>query len=108
MGIVDGSNVIEARGSVGVVITPIHEFMHRYTRTELRSLAGDVEKAKSLIGKPFDIAGLWGLFFMFPELHCKDAWFCSEIVALAADCFDDDKAFNVTPADVYRNSSAVW
>ena len=107
VGIIYGDNVIEARGGVGVVLTPIYEFMHRYTATEERELPGDINKALALIGRPFDTMGLWSIFFRIPWLQDAYAYFCSELVAVAADFADDCDAHAVTQEDVYQHSMFI-
>jgi hypothetical protein len=102
VGIIDGDNVIEARGGFGVVLTQMCEFMHRYDYTEIHSLPGDVQKAKKLIGKRFDDKGVWGHMFCVPFIHDLDAWFCSEIVAYAADDIPDNAAHLFNPDSIYK------
>lgn len=100
VGIIQGDHVLEARGPVGVQLTPLFQFESRYSVTERRCLPGNEEKAKSKLGARFDVWGLWGIFFR-KQLHHKDKWFCSELVAYASLYFRDDIAHHVTPEHLY-------
>lgn len=96
VGIIVGGHVLEARGPIGVQLTPLSQFESRYTVTERRCLPGSEEKAKSKLGAKFDMWGLWGIFFK-KHLHHKDKWFCSELVAYASNAVNDEHAHHITP-----------
>lgn len=100
VGILDGGYVIEAKGPIGVVKTPLFDFLERYDETEFRKIDGDIRRARKLIGKPFDKSGI--LAFILPwKKQNPEEWFCSEVLALASHAIADEFAHNVAPKHVY-------
>lgn len=97
----DDCHVIEARGGYGVQRNNVLDFLGRYELVEYRFLPGDIEKARKLIGKPFDNKGVKGILFRNFE-HCPDSWFCSELVAHAANFVPDFFAHKHTPESLYN------
>jgi hypothetical protein len=106
VGIIDGEHVIEAIGCKGVARTKLKAFELRYDDTCIRHIAGDIEKAKALIGKDFDQRGLWG-GLLHMRVQDPDKWFCSELVAHASDAFDSEFAHKVSPENLYWVSSEL-
>lgn len=108
IGILDNDNqhVIEAKGPVGVVITPLDEFLQRYDVTERRYLPGDANKAKRHLGAPFDHEGIRGIW-MRKFTHSPNAWFCSELVAHASAIVPDQYAHYQTPESLYRLTTKI-
>lgn len=95
--------VIEAMGGNGVHSIPLEEFQLRYRQITFRFVAGSIEKAESLVGQPFDLHGLRGIFFR-TFTHAPDAWFCSELVAYAMSHVPDEFANFYTPGAIFRLS----
>jgi len=100
VGIIDGEYVIEAIGGRGVAKTELEAFKLRYDENCIRHIAGDVEKARALIGKDFDQRGLWG-GLLHMRVQDPNKWFCSELVAYAADAFYDEFAHKVSPENIF-------
>lgn len=99
----DEENVIEAKGGYGVLKTPLVDFTQRYHTIEYRQIDGDIERARRLIGKPFDNEGIKGVFFRSFK-HCPDSWFCSELVAYCAPFIPDEYCQYQTPETLFRLS----
>lgn len=105
--IVDGDNAIESRALKGVVVTPLDEFKKRgNTRFFEVKLPDDKEAiawAYGQVGKNYDWFSL--LRFMFQRnWHKDEKWYCSELVAVAAEkggrqLFNKD-ARGVLPRDI--------
>ena len=102
VGIIIGDFVLEAQGGVGVVLTPIENFLARYDEVEIRYLKGSVNKVLPLIGKPFDSLGAIGLFMNIPILKSNGAFICSELVAIASHEIEDINAAKATPRSIYK------
>jgi hypothetical protein len=106
VGIIDGEHVIEAIGGKGVAKTELKAFELRYDDTCIRHIAGDIDKARALIGKDFDQRGLWGGLCHL-GIQDPDKWFCSELVAHASDAFDSEFAHKVSPENLFWVSSEL-
>jgi uncharacterized protein YycO len=81
--------VIEAAAFHGVRELPYADFMDGVSRYQLKKInLPDDEKAiawaRSQVGKPYDWPGVIGLGLRREEWESSDAWFCSELVEMAA------------------------
>ncbi|WP_229681103.1 hypothetical protein [Alteromonas lipolytica] len=99
----DEAHVIEAKGGAGVLVSDIADFSARYHSIEYRQIDGDLNRARSLIGKPFDNKGIKGVFFRSFN-HCPESWFCSELVAYCTTFIPDEYSQYQTPETLYRLS----
>ena len=99
----DEAHVIEAKGGYGVLRTGLSDFSSRYVSIEYREIEGDINRAKTLIGKPFDNEGIKGVLFRSFR-HCPDSWFCSELVAFSTSFIPDEFCQYQTPETLYRLS----
>jgi hypothetical protein len=102
--IVDGDYILEALGSVGVVKTPIKDFELRYSHTCIRYIKGDIEKARKLVGKEFDMIGMCG-GLLHMNVHDLNKYFCSEYVAYASYVFGDEYTYKVSPENLFWTST---
>ncbi|MGJ8680504.1 hypothetical protein [Paraglaciecola sp.] len=105
--VVDGDNVIEARPEAGVVKTPLKVFKRLYPTYEYREMPGDVNKSRALVGKPYDYKGLLGMGFKVYSIQDPKAYFCCEVVGIAADNVDDSMSHTLLPDDFIELSTAV-
>ena len=106
VGIVDGNSVIEAAGGYGVRKVPLGMLQAKYSENEIRTLPGNIDKARKMIGKKYDTRGILGWAFrqMWED---PDSWFCSELVAYASELYADHVAHRITPEDLYRLSNPL-
>lgn len=108
--LVDGNQVIEAAAPGGVRVSPLKEAIGRasdYVIVELpaRNAAAIIAAARSQVGKPYDWTAVAGLG-LHREWQEDDAWFCSELIAWAADkageaWFREDSLRRVTPQHLW-------
>jgi hypothetical protein len=116
IGIIDGDYVIEAKGMStlhffliffriikndikygGVVKTPITEFKSKYTKTIVREIAGDINKARAMVdNKLFDVDGLVGAWLRI-DIQNSSSYFCCELVSECVDGFDLSYAHKSQP-----------
>jgi hypothetical protein len=101
-----GECVIEAKGGVGVISTPIKEFTQRYSHIERRYLPGDINKVKVLMGQDFNDFGIWCLLLNLNMSNIEKA-FCSELVAIASHAIRDEDAHKIPPEFLYILSSKI-
>lgn len=120
--IVDGDVVIEAKGIAvwpmllvllniipnsielgGVVRTPISDFLDRYDSVHYVWIDGDMDRARSLVGTPFDPWGMLGILIK-RNIHCVRSLFCAEYVALVATHFRDEFAHHQTAQTILAAS----
>lgn len=107
-GILDGDMVIEATATHGVVVTPLHEFIKRYNRYSIADmLVADegqaLRRAYAQVGKCYDFSAIFGILFR-SGWNNDDAWFCSELVAHAADTYRADRVSRITPETIWSNT----
>lgn len=100
VGIIDGDYVLEAIGGKGVAKTSLRAFNLRYSHTCIRYIEGDIEKARALIGKEFDMLGMCG-GLLHMDVHDLDKYFCSEYVAYASYAFGDEYTYKVSPENLF-------
>lgn len=85
----DGNEVIESLASRGgVVITPLSEVIERSSATQIVSIECPnpdkaIEWARSMVGKPYDWAGLLAIPFRERKWQSENRWYCSEHVEMA-------------------------
>jgi len=104
--------VIEAEGK-GLRTAPLADFMHRAHRVILmrpmwatsseRQVAA-VEKARTLVGKPYDFTGLVGL-------NHPDRYYCSElaVVVYAPHASRKDRLpLVIPPGDMHHWATVLW
>lgn len=102
----DGLYVIESRGGVGVVKTPIKDFKARYTQYEEATLPIDVSPAQywsflyDQVGKPYDNLAVAAIALR-RDWQRTDAWFCSELIAAASGKWRR-KLSRITQEEVWR------
>lgn len=106
-----GGTVIEARWP-RVRITTLDAFKSDHSAWEYGALpVGNVDDAWDYaydqIGKPYDVGGLLALPFQQRAWQSDERWFCSELVAAAANyagarLFRDSERSRVTPGDLWR------
>lgn len=99
----DGNHVIEARGNHGVERNTMSHFLTRYRVVDFRYMPGDMDKARSYIGRPYDEKGIIGILFRTYD-HCELGIHCSELTALASSTIPDEFAHTLTPDLIYRLS----
>jgi hypothetical protein len=104
VGIIDGDYVLESIGCNGVTKTKLKDFKLRYTNICIRYIKGDIEKARNLVGKEFDMLGMCG-GMLHLNVHSLDKYFCSEYVAYASYVFDDDYTYKVSPENLFWAST---
>lgn len=107
--VLDGDMVIEAAGGVGVTVTPLNDFLARYTDTEIASIPCDsLERAygrlHAQVGKPYDLWALFGILFRVGRWSNPDKWFCSELIAHASGLWRSNRNNRVSPEDIYKAS----
>lgn len=107
-GILDGDKVIEATALHGVVVTPLHEFIARYNRYSIADmLVSDdseaINRALSQVGKRYDFSAIFGILLR-SGWNSDSAWFCSELVAHAADTYRADRISRITPEMIWSNT----
>lgn len=88
--------ILEAQGGVGVVLTRPQDYAQRYSYTLAAYIPGDINKAYSKLGAPFDEWGVWAINFKV-GWQVPEKWFCSELIAYASDFIKDEYAHWVTP-----------
>ncbi|MEI8647418.1 hypothetical protein P4S73_04715 [Paraglaciecola sp. Hal342] len=87
----------------GVVRTPIREFLNRYDSVHYVWIDGDMDRARSLVGTPFDPWGMLGILIK-RNIHCVKSLFCAEYVALVATHFRDEFAHHQTAQTILAAS----
>lgn len=107
----DGKSVIEAKGGVGVIETPIDNFMSRYRTVQMSEIPSiDDDKAwefsKSQLGKDYDLRAVFGILFR-TSWDDTSAWFCSELVAAASGIFRHDRINRVSPEHLWMISNDI-
>lgn len=125
----DGEKVIEALGGVGVVVTPMADFVARYLDYDVCMLAvidspeAAYERVIREIGKPYDKRALYSiplqavcsippLNLVSMALRIRDwndpaAWFCSELLAHASGIYRQSLMSRITPTRIYDNCPEV-
>lgn len=83
------------------------EFLAQYSRYEERTISGDIDIVRGLIGKRYDLDGIKG--FVFPWIqHNIDEIFCTEAAALGSSKKSvRDNAHLVGVGELYRWSDPV-
>jgi len=107
----DGSGVLEARGGVGVVVTPMDEFKARYRETMTGYIAcKSVDEALaygySRIGLKYDDTAFWGIGLGL-DIHDLDADQCAELVADMTGIYPKHKTSFWVPKDLVRMTHAT-
>ena len=91
----DGKSVIEAKGGVGVIVTPLSDFIAQSTAWERgvfpclhRPTA--YRRARDELGKPYDLLGVisLGIPFFGRDWEIPNAWWCSEHLAHSSGIFE--------------------
>jgi hypothetical protein len=87
--LVDGEEVIEAAMFGGVRRRPLAELLaansaHRIEHLPVQDAAATIAAARSQLGKGYDWLGALGLALR-GNWQNRQAWFCSELIAWAAD-----------------------
>ena len=109
VGIVVGDDVLQVTPAGGVHLAPLRAVKAGASRWEMARLAfASPEKvtaiACSQIGKRYDWRGVFGLW-MRRKLQREDRWFCSELIAWAADVAGEPvfraRPWRITPRDLY-------
>jgi hypothetical protein len=93
--------VIEAQGGVGVVRTPLHEFLARYTEVEYRQAEGSLIPAREDIGRQYDKWGAIGLFFFNSDWQHPEKRHCGQLAARCMTHHVDELANQATPKSLY-------
>ena len=101
VGMLMGDNVIESRGGVGVVITPLNEFKARYTSTEVGELPCiskeyAEEYVLSRLGQKYDLKAIIGAALNL-NFHVSCAYHCSELIAGATGLFNENLLATISP-----------
>lgn len=108
-GTIDGEFVIESKGGVGVVATPLDEFKSRYTDYALADLpvcdnvTDAKHRARAELGKPYDHTAIFGILFR-TGWNSDDSWFCSEHVAHTSGIFRKERVGRITPEMIWSVS----
>lgn len=102
VGVVMGNMVLESRGGVGVVLTPINEFKDRYTSTDTGYIpCASKEKAEAFLteqlGKEYDLKAIIGAAFNL-KIDSSVAYHCSELIAEATGLFNPNYLSTISPA----------
>jgi uncharacterized protein YycO len=101
VGLIIGDNVIESKGGIGVVITPLQQFKDRYTST----LIGEIpciskqyaeEYVMSRVGNKYDFKAIIGAALNL-NIHKSSAYHCSELIAGATGLFNKELLATVSP-----------
>lgn len=100
----DGQYVIEAKFFKGVVKTPIEEFKKSYRTVKFGKPPVKHKNweqiAKSKIGNKYDRMAIISIIFRLNRQHSfKNT--CSEVTAEIMGTFRKDKAYRVTPEDIW-------
>lgn len=114
VGMIDSSGeyVYEAEAFMGVVKTPISDFINRYKGRVVRVSykCPRPEKAFAFIdeqlGKKYDYRGIFGFIFR-TSWQSKNSWFCSELLSKALEeggnpLFREDYDSRITPEDLWK------
>lgn len=104
----DGLHVIEAKGGIGVVKTPLGQFKARYKKwdtAEIDCVNEDQahEFLRMSLGAEYDLRAVFGILFR-TGWDRDGAWFCSELVAKATGRFRHNKVSRVTPEHLWMIS----
>ena len=103
----DNKFVIEAKGGVGVVRTPLAEFKSRYKHTAIAVIDCHDQVAfdflNKQVSKDYDLKAIFGILFRTSWDH-GDKWFCSELVAKASGKFRNERMSRVTPEHLWMIS----
>lgn len=112
VGIVIGDNVLQVQPVGGVQLVPLAAVKAGASRWEIARLNCDnpdriAAIAASQIGKAYDWRGIAGLWLR-RRLQREDRWFCSELIAWAAEQAGEPvfrvRPWRVTPRDLYMVS----
>lgn len=106
-----GNQVLESKGGVGVVVTPMSEFLARYREVDFRmlpcvSLEAAYIYAHSRKGLGHDRASCWGIALGM-DWNDKDADQCAELVAAATGLIAEEFLHTFTPKELWRLSHAI-
>lgn len=106
--VADGKYVIEATATKGVVMTPINDFIKRYNDHQFATIHCDntntaYDRLANQIGKKYDFSAVFGILFR-TGWNQSSKWFCSELVAYAANTYRRDRTGRITPEDIWSNS----
>lgn len=83
--ILDNGEVIEANPVRGVCVTTLKLFNKHYPINTVRQMDGDVDRARALIGKPYDYLGLAGQAYNNNDVQDPHKFLCTELLAVAAN-----------------------
>lgn len=110
--VMDEHSIMDATGIHGVAIRSIRDIEH-YDKAYAEL---DCETPKDWLmqqlGKPYDRWAILGLWFNHRDWREDDKWFCSELVAAAAEkgglkMFNEDASL-VTPRDIAIYGGLKW
>lgn len=104
----DGHNVVEARLSDGVVLTPIKEFIDRYKEVRIAYLPCEYTEEKeaalmSKIGNKYGLGEIANILF-------RGSWgkpnesICSELVAETSGIYRSDRTSRLHVDDIWQNA----
>ena len=101
----DGETVIESRGGIGVIETPLAEFKARYRDWHISELDCVDEKAaydflRSQLGAGYDIKAVFGIFFR-TAWDGRENWSCSELVGKASGRIRESRVSRISPEHLW-------
>jgi uncharacterized protein YycO len=107
--VVFGDEVLESVGGIGVVKTPLPEFIARYSDVAFAEIPCDskdvaYQRLTEQCGKPYDFWALLGIVFRLGSWADDNKWFCSELVAYATGLWRQERNKRVTPENIWRAS----
>lgn len=100
VGIIDDGTVLEASGKYRQVVrTPLNKFKARSIETITRNIPGDIQQARLLVGRPYD---MWAIRGMVLGINLEEPWalHCSEYVSLVSGIFDEQHCWRIKPKDL--------
>lgn len=119
VGMIDetGEYVYEAEAFMGVVKTPINEFVERYNGRVVREdyNCDNPKNAfafmESQLGKSYDYSAIFGILFK-TDIDKENAWFCSELVVRSIEeggtsYFRPDYESRITPEDLWKVNPSI-
>lgn len=100
--------LIEAAGSIGVIISTYENFCLRYPSTLIAEIPTYNKKAfhdvmLDAIGSEYDFYAILGILLR-RDWDNSDKWTCSELIAHASQLFRKDKLFRITQEHIFMIS----
>jgi hypothetical protein len=114
VGALDGENediVLEARGGVGVVETPLKDFIARYREVEIREIHcpndNVLHDIRQRLGAKYDDKAFWGIALGLLGWDDINAYQCVELIGKYSGIFDRELCNSLVPKDIRKVSHDI-